>query len=81
MKINPIILLVLKYGIAKGFPSQPRLTTWTVHVFRWWSHLHMRLCVLVYLRQKKLISRLRPKITKPMPRQIYYCIVVGHRRD
>ena len=40
----------------------------------------MRLCVCVclyiYLCHKKLVSRLRPEITKPMPRQIYlpcYC--------
>ena len=47
-------------------------------VFRWWSHLHMRLCVsvcrlFVCLWDKKLVSTLRPLITKPLPRPIYYC--------
>ena len=38
-------------------------------------------CWFVYLWCKKLVSRLLPEITKPMPRQIYYRVVVGHRRN
>ena len=45
-----------------------------VALFRWWSHLHMRLCVFlvclfVCLWDKKLVSRLSPEIrVRPKPK-------------
>ena len=86
-KLSIVKYIILKYYFDLTFKyKRSILFSPDGAIFRWWSHLHMRLCVYLFVYLyicgiKKLVSRLRPEITKPMPRQIYYRVVVGHRRN
>ena len=67
-----LLLVYIEVDISAGSSNSDILTSGIFSVVEPPPYETLCVCLFVCLWDKKLVSRLRPVITEPLPRQIYY---------